>query len=99
MELADSIKCEKVSWCCCIYMLCCRPILPFQFIVLQDKFEAAIAKYRSEVKKYRKSCHQLEEQLKAKDIELATREQEMMRAKAASDQLSNAFISFQRVGL
>jgi hypothetical protein len=51
------------------------------------------------VKRYKKSCHQLEEQLRGKEAELVAREQEMQRAKAASDQLSNAIINFQRVGL
>lgn len=86
--LVDIILCWSISFFVC-HCPCC----------LQEKFEASIAKYRSEVKRYKKSCHQLEEQLRVKETELVAREQEMQRAKAASDQLSNAIINFQRVGL
>ena len=87
--LVDIILCWSISFFAGRKILC----MP------QEKFEASIAKYRSEVKRYKKSCHQLEEQLRGKETELVAREQEMQRAKAASDQLSNAIINFQRVGL
>ena len=61
------------------------------FVNEQEKFEAAIERYRSEKRKLQRQCQKLEEELKHKENELT-------RTLAATEQLQGAFANFQKIG-
>ncbi len=54
----------------------------------QEKYDAAIEKYRSDKRKLSRQCEKLEGELKSKESELTS-------AKQAAEQLQGAFANFQ----